>query len=150
MLPVSWYTIRIFLHVLAAAVWVGGQLTLAFLVPTVRTAGVDTTRAVARRFQLLAWPAFAVLLATGVWNLWEAQVSSRSSEWIATLSVKLLLVAVSGLGAALHAFVTGPAATAAARDRGPTAMRRHRAISAATAAIGLFAALAATFLGVML
>jgi uncharacterized membrane protein len=33
MLPVSWETIRLFFHVLAAAVWVGGQLTLAALLP---------------------------------------------------------------------------------------------------------------------
>jgi len=29
MLPVSWDTIRLTLHVLAATVWVGGQFTLA-------------------------------------------------------------------------------------------------------------------------
>jgi len=29
MLAVSWDTVRLFLHVLAATVWVGGQLTLA-------------------------------------------------------------------------------------------------------------------------
>ena len=36
MLPVSRTTIRIFLHVLGATVWVGGQLTLAGLVPGLR------------------------------------------------------------------------------------------------------------------
>ena len=33
MLGVSWTTIRLFLHVLGAAVWVGGQITLLGLVP---------------------------------------------------------------------------------------------------------------------
>ena len=33
MLSVNWDTIRLFVHVLAAAIWVGGQLTLAALVP---------------------------------------------------------------------------------------------------------------------
>ena len=32
MLPVTWATVRVFLHVLAATIWVGGQLTLAGLV----------------------------------------------------------------------------------------------------------------------
>ena len=32
MLAVSWDTIRLFLHVLAATIWVGGQLVLAALV----------------------------------------------------------------------------------------------------------------------
>lgn len=31
MLTVSWTTIRLFLHVLAATIWVGGQLTLPAL-----------------------------------------------------------------------------------------------------------------------
>ena len=33
MLAVSWDTVRLFLHVLAATIWVGGQLVLAALVP---------------------------------------------------------------------------------------------------------------------
>jgi putative copper export protein len=36
MLSVSWDTIRLFLHVLAATIWVGGQITLAALVPVLR------------------------------------------------------------------------------------------------------------------
>ena len=32
-------TLRLFLHVLAATIWVGGQLTLAALVPALRAAG---------------------------------------------------------------------------------------------------------------
>ena len=33
MLPVSWTTIRLFLHVTAATIWVGGQFTLARQIP---------------------------------------------------------------------------------------------------------------------
>ena len=39
MLAVSWDTIRLFLHVLAATIWVGGQLVLAALAPVLRRAG---------------------------------------------------------------------------------------------------------------
>ena len=39
MLPVSWGTIRLTLHVLAATIWVGGQLTLAALVPALDASG---------------------------------------------------------------------------------------------------------------
>ena len=63
MLPVDLGSIRLFLHVLAASVWVGGQLTLAGVLPALRPAGSDTVRGVARAFQRIAWPAFAVLLA---------------------------------------------------------------------------------------
>ena len=62
-------TLRLFLHVLAAAVWVGGQITLAALVPALRAAGTEVPRAAARAFNRIAWPAFAVLVLTGVWNL---------------------------------------------------------------------------------
>ena len=102
MLPVSAVTIRIYLHVLAATVWVGGQLTLAGLVPGLRALGPDAPKTVARRFNRIAWPAFAVLFVTGLWNLSETHVGDRSSEWIATLLAKLSVVALSGVSAALH------------------------------------------------
>ena len=54
MLPVSWDTIRLFFHVLAATVWVGGQLTLAALVPALRRFGDEVPRAAARRFNQVA------------------------------------------------------------------------------------------------
>jgi len=41
MLTVSWDIIRLFLHVLAATIWVGGQLVLAALVPVLRRFGAD-------------------------------------------------------------------------------------------------------------
>ena len=69
MLTVHLDTIRLFLHVLAATVWVGGQLTLAALVPGLRRLSPDAPRVVARRFNRVAWPAFAVLVGTGIWNI---------------------------------------------------------------------------------
>jgi len=41
MLPVSWDTVRLFLHVLAATIWVGGQLVLAALIPVLRRFGSE-------------------------------------------------------------------------------------------------------------
>lgn len=102
MLPVNAETIRLFLHVLAATVWVGGQLTLAGLVPGLRALGPDAPRTVARRFNRFAWPAFGVLFLTGLWNLAETNVGNQPSEWIATLLAKLAIVALSGISAALH------------------------------------------------
>ncbi len=90
---------RLFLHVLAATVWVGGQLTLAALVPALRPLGGEVTRAAARRFRQVAWPAFAVLVATGVWNLTTLDAGGRESG---TLTVKLAAVLVSGVAALAH------------------------------------------------
>ena len=102
MLPVTGDDVRLFLHVLAAAIWVGGQLTLAGLVPVLRPFGPDATRAAARRFNVVGWSAFAVLVVTGTWNLFAVDVGDASDEYLVTLFVKLLIVALAGAGAALH------------------------------------------------
>ena len=49
MLDITTAHVRLFLHVLAATIWVGGQFTLAGLVPVLRPLGPDATRAAARR-----------------------------------------------------------------------------------------------------
>jgi len=96
-------TLRVFLHVLAATVWVGGQLTLAGLVPGLRNLSPGAPRAAARRFNMIAWPAFAVLVVTGLWNLAEVDLGDRSTEYLVTVFVKIVVVALSGTSAALHA-----------------------------------------------
>jgi putative copper export protein len=102
MLSVSWDTIRLFLHVLAATIWVGGQITLAALVPVLRRLGADIPRAAARRFNLVAWPAFGVLILTGIWNITAVHAQIKGS-YKTTLVIKLIVVAISGATAALHA-----------------------------------------------
>lgn len=103
MLPLTLANVRLFLHVLAATVWVGGQLTLAGLVPGLRALSPDAPRTVARRFNRIAWPAFGVLVVTGLWNLSEVHISNQSTDYQVTLFVKLVVVALSGTSAAFHA-----------------------------------------------
>jgi putative copper export protein len=110
-LAVSWDTIRLFLHVLAATIWVGGQLTLAALVPVLRRLGADVPAVVARRFSQVAWPAFAVLVVTGIWNVIAVR-SQIHGSYETTLVVKLIAVAISGVAAALHARAKSPAGLA--------------------------------------
>ena len=102
MLDLDATTVRVFLHVLAATIWVGGQLTLAGLLSALRTIGPDAPRAAARRFNVIAWPAYAVLVGTGIWNLFERDLGDRSTEWQVTLFVKLVIVALSGVAALTH------------------------------------------------
>ncbi len=147
MLPVTSSTIRVFLHVVAAAIWVGGQIALGTIVPALRPAGSDTVRAVARRFQLVAWPAYAVLLATGVWNLFALHAADRGARWLTTLLVKLACVAISGLAAAVHVLVAAPRVRAAPTD---DARRQAAALSGSLEGASLLFALAAAFLGVLL
>lgn len=91
-------TVRLFLHVLAASVWVGGQIVLAALVPTLRSAGAEVPRAAAHAFAWVAWPAFGVLVITGIWNV----VAEHDLDQT-TLGVKYALVALSGFAALMHA-----------------------------------------------
>jgi putative copper export protein len=100
MLTVNLETVRLFLHVLAATVWVGGQLTLAALVPALRRLGPDVPRAAARRFNLVAWPAYGVLVATGIWNI--IAVDHMTASYRTTLIAKVAVVAASGITAFLH------------------------------------------------
>lgn len=93
--------VRLTLHVLAATVWVGGQITLAGLVPTLRGAGEGTTRAAARAFARLSWPAYVVLLATGIWNV-SATAHGQGTTWDTVLYVKLAVVVLAGVAAWAH------------------------------------------------
>ena len=95
-------TIRVFLHVLGASVWVGGQIVLGALVPTVRTLGDDATRKVAQAFNRIAWPFFGLAVVTGVWNLLEIDVADRSTGYQIGLLLKLLVVAATGVSAYVH------------------------------------------------
>jgi putative copper export protein len=91
---------RLFLHVLAATVWVGGQLTLAALVPALRPLGGEVTRTAARAFRRVAWPAFGVLVLTGIWNLAALTADERNETGV--LTVKLAAVLLSGVSAFAH------------------------------------------------
>lgn len=97
-------TIRLFLHVLAATIWVGGQITLAALVPALRAAGTDVPKAAANAFNRVAWPAFAILVVTGVWNVVAADDDSAAFQ--NTLMLKYTLVLASGVTAYVHAKAT--------------------------------------------
>ncbi|OYV64605.1 MAG: hypothetical protein B7X07_05920 [Actinobacteria bacterium 21-64-8] len=93
--------LRLSLHVLAAAFWVGGQFVLGGLMPTIRGLGEDASRTIAKAFGRLSWPAFWVLIATGVWN-YAAMGGTQSSSWRLAFSVKMVFVFVAGLAAFMH------------------------------------------------
>jgi putative copper export protein len=93
--------IRVSIHVLAAAVWVGGQFTLAGLVPTARGLGEGAPRALAQAFARIQWPAYAVLVITGLWNI-SATHAGQPTAWKVVLGIKIAVVVLAGLGAWLH------------------------------------------------
>jgi putative copper export protein len=93
--------LRLSLHVLAAAVWVGGQITLAGLVPTARGLGDGAAKALARAFGRIQWPAYVVLVATGLWNV-SAVHAGQPHSWQVVLGIKIVVVLVAGAAAYLH------------------------------------------------
>jgi putative copper export protein len=131
-LPVHWDTIRLFLHVTAATIWVGGQLTLAGLAPGLRASSPDAPRAAARRFNLIAWPAYFVLVMTGIWNVFAIDDLDVTSAYGRTLMVKVVVAVLSGVAAFLHS------------------ISRSRTGLAVWGALSALSAVAALFLGVLL
>ena len=99
--------IRLSIHVLAATVWVGGQLTIAGLVPTARGLGEGAPRALARAFSRIQWPAYGVLVVTGFWNV-SAVHAGQPHSWVIVLVVKIVVVALAGLAAFLHIRASTP------------------------------------------
>lgn len=83
----GWLLVR-WLHVLAMALFVGGQLVLVVaIVPVLRGSHREPLRAIARRFGWASLAALAVLIATG------SALASHASLWESgTLQVKLALV----------------------------------------------------------
>ncbi len=132
MLSPSAATIRIFLHVLAASVWVGGQLTLAGLVPPLRRSHPQALTTAAQAFARVAWPAFAITVLTGMWNLMAVDITEASSAYQATVLLKIALAILSGVFAAVHT------------------VGKTKVALAVGGALGLLTSLAAMFLGVLL
>ena len=117
----------VWLHVLAAAIWVGGMLFLALvLVPVVRREeyrehAPRLVHLTGTRFSRVGWVCLLVLVASGFTNLWFrgigwaalTNVGFWTTPFGLVLALKLLLVAaVLGLSA-WHDFGVGPRATAA-------------------------------------
>ncbi len=125
-------TLRLFLHVIASAIWVGGQFALAGVVPVLRKVAPESTKPVARAFARVAWPAFGVLVATGLWNLVEVNVSDTSTEYQVTVFVKVLLSMVAAGAVAVHQ------------------IGRSKAALAIGGALGALASVAALFVGTLL
>ncbi len=131
----------LWLHIVAACIWIGGQVTIAAVIPMLRDQR-ELARRVGRRYQTVAWPAFAVLIVTGLLNVadaglrWSQLFDSPTGR---TLVVKLAFVALSGLAAGVHALLHA----APRRDAGGSAVG-----SAVLGSISLVAALLAALYGV--
>jgi uncharacterized membrane protein len=159
------YLTSVWLHILTAAVWIGGMVFLVLvLVPVVRRSeyrgqAAGLLHLTGERFRWVGWVCLALFVLTGTVNL-----AYRGYEWIdlwdgtlwsgwfgRVLGTKLLLVALIFAMSAVHDFVIGPRATAMmARSPTDEATRRMRRTASWFGRLNLLVALIVVMLGIML
>ena len=105
----------IWIHLLAAVVWVGGMVFLSVvLVPVLRRDGLFADyallfRTVAYRFRSLAWSAMGLLVGTGLLLASYRLIPlGEPRQWPAVFTAKMSLVALLFSVTLLHDLVIGP------------------------------------------
>ncbi len=161
----SSYAICVWLHIVAACVWVGSMVFFAAVVvpvlhrPETRSHAPALLRLIGARFRVLGWAALATLLITGALNLhyrgisWTELHESRfwSGGFGRLLAWKLVLVGLVLGMTALHDVLVGQNAVRMLTES-PTSMRavRTRTIASWLGRSTLLASLAILVLAVWL
>lgn len=120
------YLLSVFIHILAATIWIGGMLFLVLVVvPWLRSGGRSIAgpflQETGVRFRDVGWWCFGALLITGTFNLWVRGVRFGDfvdPGWLSTafgksVVLKLALFVCVLIVSAIHDFVVGPSATKA-------------------------------------
>ena len=88
-----------FSHLASIAVWSGGVMTSAFLVPAMLRGNLDHAGPFLRRLSAAATIAVVVVIATGVYNSWHglggAAAPLAHTQWGFVLDIKALLVCIA-------------------------------------------------------
>ena len=103
-------------HLLSAAIWVGGTVALVFVgVPAIRRlegeARATALRALGRRWRPLGWSAMGVSIVSGLWLTEQHggfSSAALSTDFDRTLIVKSALVVFLVVGALIHDYALGP------------------------------------------
>ena len=108
------------IHVIAAVIWIGGNLILAMvIVPYFRqnlppVQRIKLLTQIGKRFEPIVWGCVGILFFTGLINVFNAIGLSTSvdsaiiSSFMRTLFIKLSLFVVLIILTCLHSFVFGP------------------------------------------
>lgn len=158
------YFLSVWIHILAATVWIGGMLFLVLVVvPWLRKGGQSGAatflRETGERFRSVGWTCFAILLITGTFNLWIRGVRISDfarSEWLQspfgkTVVVKLIAFLLVTIVSAIHDFIIGPRATThIAADPLSAASKLHRKRASQLGRINVLLGLVLVAAGVML
>jgi uncharacterized membrane protein len=152
-------------HIVAVTVWVGPQVFLfAVTMPALRTIEdphlrLRVVRIVARRFGWLAWAAMAVIVLSGISNLYDRILDDKLDvfnfdlryAWI--FVAKMALVGLTVGLTAVHSFLIGPRLIRlqeAATSGDPSQAAALRRASALVSALGLLGSLGAIFAATLL
>src|SRR5437867_1336016 len=132
-------------------------------VPALRTiedaeARVRAMRVITTRFGWLAWGAMAVIVLSGISNLFQEGADADFSLWsmdyryFHLLSLKLLLVGITVLLTAIHTFVVGPRQLRLAEEMRSDSEEaaRLRRLSIIISATSLLVSIAVVFVAVLL
>ena len=107
------------IHIVAVTVWLGPQFFMFLVtVPAVRViedpaVRLQVMRVIVTRFGWLAWAAMAVIVMTGVSNLFQEanefeHVWDTEYRYFQIFSTKMVLVGLMVILTAVHTFVIGP------------------------------------------
>ena len=148
------YQIVVFIHLLAAIIWVGGMLFLGLVVVPATRGMPPADRgalltALGRRFRVVGWVVVIVLIVTGIMNAHYRGVSIHSitsgalfkSEFGQVLAAKVVIVGIMLALSLVHDLVVGPAMARAlsqsdaASAQEAIVLRRRTSLLARTSAL---------------
>lgn len=129
-MDILWLFIR-WIHVIAAVVWIGGNLILAMVIvphfrqnlPPVQRIQILTL--IGKRFEPIVWGCVLILIFTGFANIFNsvdlssADTSLLIGTFMRTLGIKLLLFIILIVLTGLHSFIYGPKLSKAIEELDP-------------------------------
>lgn len=152
------------IHIVAVAVWLGPQFFLFLVaVPAVRiiedaNVRLRVMRVITQRFGWLAWTAMAVIVLSGISNLFQVggdvaiDISSTDFRYYHLFSLKMVILGIVVALTAAHSFWIGPRLLAIQEDMGsdaPEAVRLRR-VSIILSSLALLGSIAVVYLGALL
>ncbi len=131
-----WATVR-WVHLVAMAFWLGGQLFLILVVRPVLRRELDRPRQTAltaslgRRFSPLAWTSLGLLVVTGWLTaerrgvIWSTLLEPKNTYGL-ILATKMLLVAILLALTLIHGRIFGPRLAALAQSPAPSHRQQYQ------------------------
>ncbi|MCH7836846.1 MAG: CopD family protein [Chloroflexi bacterium] len=152
------------IHIVAVTVWLGPQFFLFIAaVPAVRliedeAVRLRVMRVIVNRFSWLAWAAMAVIVLSGISNLFQVaddttlDLGSTDFRYFHIFTTKMTLVGLIVLLTALHTFVIGPRQLRLQEEMGSDSaeVARLRRLSIIISGLALLASVAVVYVAALL